>query len=145
MAAAAHRARLRTQPPGFAFYLASVTLILLCVQVMIYVLVLRETIGPFSIFGAGGPPHPQLGRAPLALVLDTSDTDAEGAGARLEAWRSAAAEAGIPMERATRATLPEGLARASVVVLPHPGLVDASLGRDLLSFVDQGHSLVVTG
>lgn len=142
MAAAAHRARMRTQPPGFAFYLASITLILLCVQVMVYVLVLRETIGPFSIFGSAAP-HPSLGREPLAVVLDARD--GERTAARVTAWRDMADEAGIRFESASLEALPRALGRATVVVLPHAAALDAATARSLLSFVDAGHGLVATG
>ncbi|HET7746874.1 MAG TPA: hypothetical protein VFM29_06210, partial [Vicinamibacteria bacterium] len=136
----------RTQPPGFAFYLLTITIILICVQSLIYLLVLKETIGPFSVLGTGALPDPVLARRAAAVIVggawggETPDDLA-----RVERWRVVAREAEVPVRITTPDRLPAVLDNASVLVLPHATHLDAPAREAIVAFVKSGRGVVASG
>lgn len=136
----------RTQPPGFVFYLLTITIILICVQSLIYLLVLKETIGPFSVLGTGSLPDPVLARQSAAVVLGGASGPETPEGlARVERWRLVARELDVPLRVTTPDRLPQVLDNASVLLLPHASHLDPAAREAIVAFVKSGRGVVASG
>lgn len=139
----------RTQPPGFGLYLLAAAITLLCLQAIIYLYVLRDTVGPFSIFGEPAP-DPSLARKPKVVLVRSEPTARlwarEGEiDRRVEQWAKAAQAAGMPVETVSDAALPGGLGDAAVLVLPGAACLGAPQRQAILDALKDGRGVVASG
>lgn len=139
----------RSRPPGGAVYLAAAIVVLPCLAALIHLVLLEDTIGPFSYFGSVASPPIDLTRpARLALVSDAgayeSPLDRQR---RLERWRRAAAAAGLPVEHVSSSRLASSAALRSATVLALPALVslDEASRAAVLAALDAGTGVVASG
>ncbi len=137
----------RPQPPGAVVYLIAAAVILVSLEALIYLVLLKDTVGPFAFFGTVPQPAIDLTKpARVRIVVEWEQGNGTPAGERrLALWEKAAASAGIQIERLPLAQLDEAPAGEDVIVLPAVSTLTEA-GRDaLLRAVRAGAGLVISG
>ena len=142
------RARFRRpQPPGAIVYLIAAAVVLVCLEGLIYVLLLRDTIGPFAFFGSVPRPSIDLTQTARALiVVDGQPGSGTPAGERRVAlWERTAAAAGLRFERLPVGQIEKAPVGRDVLVLPGVGALDEAARLTLLRALSAGTGVVVSG
>lgn len=148
MKGAALRSRYgRDHSPGVVVYLVAAALILVSLEALIYLLLLKDTIGPFAFFGS--VPRPQIDLtqpARVRIVVEWAAGEGSPTGERrIGMWERAAFAAGLQAERFSINRLDQAPAGRDVLVLPAITSLDEA-GRDaLLRAVNAGTGIVVSG
>lgn len=137
----------RPQPPGAVVYLIAAAVILISLEALIYLVLLKDTVGPFAFFGSVPQPSIDLTEpARVRIVVEWEQGNGTPSGERrLALWEKAAASAGIQTERLPLVQLDEAPAGKDVIVLPAVSTLTEA-GRDaLLRAVRAGGGVVISG
>jgi len=137
----------RDQSPGAVVYLVSAALILISLEALLYLLLLKDTIGPFAFFGSVPRPAIDLTQpVRVHIVVEWGPGEGSPAGERrLALWEKAAGAAGLEAERLPVNRLAEAPAGTDVIVLPAITSLDEGSRATLLRSVNAGTGLVVSG
>ena len=148
MKGAALRSRYgRDHSPGAVVYLVAAALILVSLEALIYLLLLKDTIGPFAFFGSVPRPSIDLTQPARVRIL-VEWAPGEGSPAaehRVALWERAAAAAGLQTERLPISRLGNAPAGKDVLVLPAITSLDEAGRTALLRSVNAGTGVVVSG
>lgn len=137
----------RDHSPGAVVYLVAAALILVSLEALIYLLLLKDTIGPFAFFGSVPRPSIDLTQpARVRIVVEWAPGEGSPAGERRVAlWERAAAEAGLETERLPINRLEGAPVGKDVLVLPAITSLDEAGRSALLRSVNAGTGIVVSG
>jgi peptidoglycan/xylan/chitin deacetylase (PgdA/CDA1 family) len=137
----------RDPAPGAWFYLVAVALILISLEGLLYLLLLRDTIGPFAFFGS--IPKPTIDftvPARVRIVMEWAPGEGSAAGERrIALWEKAALSAGLPVERFPISRLDKAPVGRDVLVLPAITSLDEGRRGILLRSINSGAGIVVSG
>lgn len=138
----------RDQAPGAVVYLIAAALILISLEALLYLLLLKDTIGPFAFFGSvpGSLHRPHPARARAHRCGSGAPGEGNPAGERrLALWEGAARAAGLESERLPIARLDKAPVGKDVIVLPAITSLDEAARNLLLRSVNAGTGIVVSG
>ena len=137
----------RDHAPGAVVYLVAAALILVSLEGVIYLLLLKDTIGPFAFFGSIPRPSIDLTQpARVRIVVEWAPGEGSAAGERrLALWEKAAATAGLQSERLPIGRLDKAPVGRDVIVLPAITSVDEAGRGALLRSVNAGTGAVISG
>lgn len=137
----------RDHSPGAVVYLVAAALILVSLEALIYLLLLKDTIGPFAFFGAVPRPSIDLTQpARVRIVVEWARDEGSPAGERrLALWERAATAAGLEAERLPIDGLDKAPVGRDVIVLPAITSLDEASRVALLRSVNAGTGIVVSG
>lgn len=137
----------REQAPGAVVYLIAAALILISLEALLYLLLLKDTIGPFAFFGSVPRPSIDLTQpAHVRIVVEWAPGEGNPAGERrLALWERAARAAGLESERLPIARLDKAPVGKDVIVLPAITSLDEAARNLLLRSVNAGTGIVVSG
>jgi peptidoglycan/xylan/chitin deacetylase (PgdA/CDA1 family) len=148
-----------SQIPGYGFYILAGTFIVFCLQTLIFLLLIRDTIGPFSFFRRQKPPDPALARQ-LRVALLRSDASAQlfsnqDLYAGLTAhWAQILNRLGIPARVYSDAQLAQGFVKSegtsegngeNVLILPFAICLGPGEREAILHFLRDGNGVVASG
>lgn len=148
MKSAALRSRYgRDESPGATVYLVAAAVILLSLEALIYLLLLKDTIGPFAFIGSVPRPSIDLTQpARVRIVTEWAAGEGSAGGERrLDMWERAATSAGLQVERLPISRLEKAPAGRDVIVLPAITSIDEATRAALLRSVNAGTGIVVSG
>ncbi len=137
----------RDHSPGAVVYLVAAALILVSLEALIYLLLLKDTIGPFAFFGSVPKPSIDLTQpARVRIVVEWAPGEGSPAGEhRVALWERAAASAGLATERLPIGRLDKAPVGKDVIVLPAVTSLDEAGRAALLRSVNAGAGIVVSG
>lgn len=137
----------RPQPPGVVVYLIAAAVILVSLEALIYLVLLKDTVGPFAFFGSIPQPSIDLTQpARVRIVVEWEQGNGTPAGEqRIALWERAAASAGLAVERLPIGRLKEAPAGKDVIVLPAISTLSAESKEALLRAVRSGAGVVASG
>ena len=148
MKGAALRSRYgRDHSPNAVVYLIAAALILVSLEGLLYLLLLKDTIGPFAFFGSVPRPSIDLTQpARVRIVVEWAPGQGSAAGERrLELWERAATAAGLQSERLPLDRLEKAPAGKDVLVLPALSSLSEAGRSALLRSVNAGTGIVASG
>ncbi len=137
----------RPQPPGAVVYLIAAAVILVSLEALIYLVLLKDTIGPFAFFGSVPQPSIDLTQpARVRIVVEWEQGNGTPAGEqRVALWERAAANAGLASERLRIQRLADAPVGKDVIVLPAISTLGEAGKEALLRAVRAGAGVVVSG
>ena len=138
-------------PTAYGFYLATAASIALCLEGIIYLLMLGNTLGPFTVFR-------KANAADQAMVRDIRVAILRGAfSAKLYAenpqsydgperlWERLLKHEGIPFRVISDAALAHNSGDATVLILPGAACLDRDERKAINSFVAEGKGVIASG
>jgi len=137
--------------PGYGFYLLAGTFIVVCLQVLLYLLLIGDTLGPVEFLRRQTPPDPALVRE-LKVALLRSEASArlfpdnpENYFLLARHWEQVLKREGMPFRVISDAQLGQGLRDANVLVLPATSCLGEPQRRVILQFLQAGNGIVASG
>lgn len=141
----------RPERRGFSFYFLSGIVILLALQGIIYLELVGNAIGPFTMFKKTKAPDPSLARElKVALLLSASNArmfaeNPERYYAAERQWEAILKREGIPFRVISDADLAQDLGDANVLVLPGASCLGEAQRKIIQDFLADGRGVVASG
>jgi peptidoglycan/xylan/chitin deacetylase (PgdA/CDA1 family) len=141
-----------TQPRqhGFTLYMITAAVILLCLQGILYLLMLDNTVGRFAIFKKL-PPDPSLVREFNVVVVKSETTavlfseNPNSYYMRERYWEVLLQTAGIPYKVVSDSDLPNSLSKATTLILPGVTCMAETQRHAVTEFLRAGKGVVASG
>lgn len=136
---------------GFAFYMLAAAVILLCLQGILYLLMLDSTVGRISILKKENAPEAALVREVKVVILKSSATallfpeSPTTYYMRERYWEAILSGAGISYNVVSERDLAPALARATVLVLPGVNCIGSEQRKNIEDFLRAGRGVVASG
>jgi peptidoglycan/xylan/chitin deacetylase (PgdA/CDA1 family) len=141
----------RRRQHGFTLYMIAAAVILLAAQGILYLLMLDNTVGKFSIFKKTPPADPALVREFNVVVLKsqlTAQLSPENPNSyymRARYWEGLLSDSGIPYKIVSEGELPKVLPKATVLVLPGVSCMGEVQRQTIRDFLRAGKGIIASG
>ncbi len=136
---------------SYGFYLAATVTIAICLESIIYLMMLGNTLGPFRVFGKEQPVDQAMVRDVRVAILRSE------ASAKLFAenpqsfdgperlWERVLSSAGVPYRVVSDAVVAKDLGDATVLILPGAACLGPDQRKSINNFLSEGKGVVASG
>src|SRR5579859_342139 len=138
-------------PIAYGFFLAVTALIAFCLEGILYLLMLGNTLGPFKIFSKEEPVSQAMARGVKVAILRSQSSaslfseNPQAFAIPERQWERLLSSEGMPPRVVSDSDLAQGLGDATVLILPG----SACLGKDqrttILNFIKSGKGVIASG
>lgn len=136
---------------AYGLYLGATVLIAVCMETIIYLTLLGNTLGPFSFTHQEKPLDPSLARQTRVAILVSRSSrrfyaeNPEGVTSIEGRWQSVLGRETIPARKVSDTELGEGLGDANVVILPGAPCLDEAQRKTIVRFLAEGNGVIASG
>jgi peptidoglycan/xylan/chitin deacetylase (PgdA/CDA1 family) len=136
---------------AYGFYLALSLLIAICLEGIIYLMMLGNTLGPFKIFQKEEPVNPGMARGiKVAILLSRSSASLFSENPQAfdipeRQWERILKHEGIPPHVISDAELGKGLGDATVLILPGAACLGKDQRMTIRNFLADGKGVIASG
>ncbi len=136
---------------AYGFYLIATVFMAICLEGIIYLTLLGNTLGPFSFFRQEKPLDPAMARETRVAVLLSRSSgqlhseNVEGFANIERQWELVLNREGIPFRRFTDRDLGQGLGDANALILPELTCLDEAQRKTITDFLADGKGVIASG
>ncbi|HEV2351725.1 MAG TPA: polysaccharide deacetylase family protein [Terriglobia bacterium] len=136
---------------AYGFYLAATILIAVCLETIIYLMMLGNTLGPFTLFKKEAPVNQAMTRDVKVAILYSQASakmfaeNPQSFDGPERLWERVLKLDGIPYRVISDAVSAQGLGDATVLVLPGSACLDDAQRKVIASFLGAGKGVVASG
>jgi peptidoglycan/xylan/chitin deacetylase (PgdA/CDA1 family) len=136
---------------AYGFYLAATLLVAACLEGIIFLLLLGNTLGPFSLRHQDKPLDPSMTRETRVAILVSRSSaglyseNPEGFAMIERQWERVLGREGISFRAISDLALRAGLGDANVLILPASACLDQAQRKTIDGFLAEGKGVVASG
>jgi peptidoglycan/xylan/chitin deacetylase (PgdA/CDA1 family) len=136
---------------AYGFYLAATILIAVCLETIIYLMMLGNTLGPFTVFKKETPVNQAMTHEIKVAILYSQASakmfaeNPAGFDGPEHLWERVLKQDGIPYRVISDAVSAQNLGDATVLILPGSACLDDAQRKVIGRFLDDGKGVVASG
>lgn len=136
---------------AYGFYLALSMLIAICLEGIIYLLMLGNTLGPFKVFSKEVPVSQAMARGVKVAILRSQSSaslyseNPQAFALPERQWERLLSHEGMPARVVSDSDLAQGLGDATVLILPGTACLGKDQRTTILNFLKSGKGVIASG
>src|SRR5579862_1480314 len=136
---------------AYGFYLAATIMVAVCLETIIYLMMLGNTLGPFTVFKKEAPVNQAMTHEIKVAILYSQASakmyaeNPQGFDGPEQLWERILKLGGIPYRVISDAVSAQGLGDATVLILPGSACLGDDQRNVITRFLEDGHGVVASG